>query len=201
MFSEIHAATAPQSLSATAPVESRGTRFGRVVRLATFLSFALGSVVGCSEADEDSDDPEATESEVSEGEPDDSGEAVITVTVDDGTVYELTDIRSCETSATHPSRYPLDNGYGISGWTADGAFRFRVGRAGLDDDDSVFSGSMEGHFDAQGGNNTMTYSLAAESSTLLADGATVTGSASSRAIGPTRPHGDNPVFTLEARCK
>ncbi len=160
------------------------------------LVLALGS--GCGPAEEESSATGA-DSEAGEEQPGGESNAKITVTVDDGTVYEL-EVRSCDTSATDPSGFPLSNGYVLSGKTADGEVDVFVSRAGLEDDDAVFSGAVEGDFDEEGRNAKMLYSLDRETLTLQIDGAKVAGSVGSRAIGPTRPHGDNPVFTIDADC-
>lgn len=169
-----------------------------LLRSATILGLAL-TLCACDPADEESGatDTEATETESgSEGE----GDARITVTVDDGTVYELVDVTSCETSATNPSGFPLANGYDLAGKTADGEFGLTAIRAGLDDENAVFSGAFEGDFDENGLNSMMVYRFDQDSLTLTVDGANVTGTVGSTAIAPTRPHGDNAVFTIDARC-
>jgi len=161
------------------------------------LILGLGLASACDSAQEGAQD---TGTEASGDEAEREGTARITVTVDDGTVYEI-EVRSCDTSATDPSGFPLSNGYVLSGQTADGEVELFVSRAGLEDDDAVFSGAVEGDFDEEGSNAKMLYSFHQETLTLQIDGAKVTGSVGSGAIGPTRPHGDNPVFTIDADCE
>ncbi len=175
-------------------------QIGLSLRSATVLVLVLSSA--CDSADEGAD---ATDAEVdgtgTEGDSEGGGsEARIIVTVDDGTVYELVDVTSCETSATNPSGFPLDNGYDLAGKTADGAFGLTAIRAGLDDENAVFSGAVEGGFDENGLNATMLYRFNVDSLTLVVDGTDVTGTVGSDAVAPTRPHGDNAVFTIDARC-
>lgn len=171
-------------------------QIGLSLRSATVLVLVL--VSACDTADEGAD---ATDTEVDgTGTEGGSGDATIIVTVDDGTVYELVDVTSCETSATNPSGFPLDNGYDLAGKTADGAFGFTAIRAGWDDENAVFSGAVEGGFDENGLNATMLYRFNADSLTLVVDGTDVTGTVGSDAIAPTRPHGDTAVFTIDARC-
>ena len=163
---------------------------------ALILGLGLALASACDSAQEG----EETDTEASGDEAGGESTARITVTVDDGTVYEL-DVRSCDTSVTDPSGFPLSNGYVLSGETVDGEVDVFVSRAGLEDDDTVFSGSIEGDFDEEGRNAKMLYSFDRDTLTLQIDGAKVTGSVGSRAIGPTRPHGDNPVFTFDADCE
>lgn len=164
------------------------------------LGIVLALTAACDSADGESG---ATDSETSEtesgGDGEGEGSGRITVTVDDGTVYEL-DVRSCDTSITDPSALPLSNGYILSGLSTDGAIDLFVSRAGIDDDSVFQSGNIEGDFDEDGLNALMVYAFLPDTLTLQVDGANVAGSATARAVGPTRTHGDNPVFTIEASC-
>lgn len=179
----------------------RSPQSGSLARYASVTGLVLALATACDSADED---PGATDTEDAEtesaSEGDAQGTASITVTVEDGTVYEL-DVRSCDTSVTDPSALPLSNGYILSGQTPDGGIDLFVSRAGLDDESVFESGSIEGDFDENGLNARMVYSFLPETLTLQIDGGTVMGSVSARAVGPTRPHGDNPVFTIEASCE
>jgi hypothetical protein len=160
-----------------------------------------------SGSDDASGEDEGTDSEAgadegtdeSASEADTTG-ASITLTLDDGTVYEIVDISSCETSATDPSGLPLPSGYDLTGRTSDGAIRFQATRAGFDEDGAIFSGVLEGEFDDEGQNATMLYALDGTGLELSVDGATVSGAIASKAVAPTRPHGDNPLITVDATC-
>ncbi len=173
------------------------------LRSARLLGLVLALTPACDSGDGDSGaaDTEADETDSGgDGGGESEGNARITVTVDDGTVYEL-DVRSCDTSVTDPSGFPLSNGYVVSGLSTDGSIDLFVSRAGFDDEPAMQSGSIEGDFDEDGQNARMIYAFAADTFTLQIDGANVSGSASARAVGPTRTHGDNPVFTIDARCE
>lgn len=175
------------------------TQIRQLLRSAALFGLVLPFSPACDPAEEESDETaaEAGETESSGGE----GDARITVTVDDGTVYELVDVTSCETSATNPSGFPLANGYDLAGKTADGEFGITAIRAGLDDENAVFSGAFEGDFDENGLNSRMVYRFDQDTLTLMVDGADVAGTVGSTAIAPTRPHGDNAVFTIDAQCE
>lgn len=170
-----------------------------ILRCAGTLGLALALAAACDSGD---DARAATDTEMGGAETDDSGgsEGTITVTVDDGTIYELVEVSSCDTSFTDPSGLPLSNGYDLTGRTADGAFLLTVGRAGFDDTSVVFAGSLEGDFDDEGKNAKMLYRLDRDTLDLTVDGANVTGSVGVEAIGPTRPHGDAALITIDARC-
>lgn len=121
------------------------------------------------------------------------------MTIDDGTVYEFT-LSSCKTQDTDPSGYPISNGFDLFGKTADGEFGMQFIRAGFDDDTAKVTGSLEGDFDDEGKNEKMLYSVKFETDDLTASGTEIAGSFDIRAIGPTRPHGDETSATLEASC-
>ena len=169
-------------------------------RTAAVLGLLITLSAACDPADGESS---ATDTEAGGDETQGMGEggARITVTVDDGTVYELTDVTSCDTSVTNPSGFPLSNGYDLAGSTADGAFGLTAIRAGLDEENAVFSGAVEGDFDENGLNSKMVYRFDQDALTLFVDGANVAGTVGSDAIAPTRPHGDHAVFTIDARCE
>ncbi len=95
----------------------------------------------------------------------------------------------------------LPTGYDLTGFTADGEFRIGVGRAGFSDEETIFSGLLEGDFDDAGNNAKMIYSFSGiDGSEFVVDGANVDGSAPISAIGPTRPHGDDSTVTIDADC-
>ncbi|UJH71046.1 hypothetical protein [Ornithinimicrobium sp. INDO-MA30-4] len=100
-----------------------------------------------SQVEEDVAEPdEADETEVEETEAESEaarGSGSGTVTMGDGTVYEIVNLTQCDTSATDPSGFPLETGYGIYGSTADGTVEIFFSRAGLDDDDAFFGGGIE----------------------------------------------------------
>ena len=168
---------------------------------------ADSSTVEPGETESGSVDPsgedEGTDSEVGADESASEADATaasITLTMEDGTVYEIVDISSCDTSATDPSGLPLPSGYDLTGRTSDGAIRFQATRAGFDEDGAVFAGVLEGGFDDEGKNATMLYALDGTGLELSVDGATVSGAIGSKAVAPTRPHGDNPLITVDASC-
>lgn len=157
---------------------------------------ALLAAPACDGGGADEEASSATES------PGDStGSAIITVTIDDGTIYDFVDVSSCETNETHPDSFPFMNSYDLDGRTDDDAFLLSVARVPLDEKNAIFSGGLEGDFDSEGKNPQMIYVLDEDSLTLTVDGARVTGSADASALGPTRPHGDAPVITIDARCE
>ncbi|MBV1857893.1 MAG: hypothetical protein KUG77_05730 [Nannocystaceae bacterium] len=169
-------------------------------RTPAVLGLLIALSAACDPADGESAGTD-TEPDGDETQDMGEGEARITVTVDDGTVYELTDVTSCATSVTDPSGFPLSNGYDLAGRTADGAFGLTAIRAGLDEENAVFSGAVEGDFDDNGLNSKMVYRFDQNALTLLVDGASVAGTVGSDAVAPTRPHGDHAVFTIDARCE
>ncbi|MEM9132695.1 MAG: hypothetical protein AAF962_10405 [Actinomycetota bacterium] len=128
-----------------------------------------------------------------------SGGGSGTVTVGDGTVYEITDLSSCITGATDPDALP-STGYDLIGRTADGAWLFTAIRAGFSDDETLFSGALEGGFDADGKNASIIYPLRGDGSTLVVDGGTVTGTVEAKPLGPNQPHGDETTFTVDFSC-
>ena len=138
--------------------------------------------------------------DTSEPESDGDGDASAIITIDDGVVYELVELSSCDTSATDPSGLPIATGYDVTGWTADRSIRFSATRAGFDEDGAIFAGLLEGGFDADGKNASMLYSLDGPGLDLVVDGATISGTIGSKAITPDRPHGDTPLITVDVRC-
>lgn len=200
---------------------SHGDRIPALLAIGAVGALALASC-GSDEASDDATDG-ATEEAISEAadtddeigdqsvvaedavdESDDaatqSGAGSITLTVEDGTVYEFTVVTSCDTSATDPSGFPLTNGYDLGGRTADGEFSFTAGRAGFDDENAIFVGALEGDFDDEGKNSKMIYTLRGDGDDLTADGASVSGTVEAAPIGPTRPHGDATTITVDATC-
>lgn len=159
------------------------------------------------------DDPAASPDAVESGAPEDatevadpvggadevasSGGSATTLTMADGTAYEFV-MSICETSNTDD--FVLPDSYELLGATADGAFRFSLTRAGLDEDFISQVGTLEGDFDDSGQNELMLYTADLDDEPLPVDGAVVSGTFLMNAIGPTRPHGDQVEATLEARC-
>ncbi|MEM9033707.1 MAG: hypothetical protein AAGA99_21565 [Actinomycetota bacterium] len=119
----------------------------------------------------------------------------------DGTVYEFTDVTTCDTSATAPDSLPIPNGYDILASTADGDFQFYAARGGLNENAILFSASISGDFDDQGRNGQIRYDIEGDGTDLVVDGAQVSGTATMRASdAPGRPHGEETTITVEARC-
>lgn len=127
-----------------------------------------------------------------------SGSGSGTLTMDDGTVYELT-MSSCETSATDSAALPLSNGYNLTGRTADEAFVFNATRAGFDDEGAVEVAGLEGGFDANGKNASILYANVGALE-LTIDGANVSGPLAMRQIIPGGPHGAETNATVDVRC-
>jgi hypothetical protein len=127
-----------------------------------------------------------------------SGPGVTTITMSDGTVYAI-ELSSCDTTSTD-SAFLLPDSYDISGRTSDGAIRFYMARAGLSEDFITQIATLEGDFDEGGQNAALLYSDINDSYDLTVDGANVSGTFSLRAIGPTRPHGDEVGVTVDVRC-
>ncbi len=154
--------------------------------------------VGAS-ADDGSDAP-ASEDDSNTDDDGSGGDGTGTLTMADGTVYEF-ELTTCETSNTDSAALPLSNGYDAFGKTSDGAFSLQIIRAGFDDENAVMSGGLEGDFDDNGQNAGILYAADADSLNLLTvDGANVSGEISFRGIGPTGPHGDDAVGTVEVSC-
>ncbi len=125
------------------------------------------------------------------------GSGTATLTMVDGTTYEFV-MSTCETSNTDDFEIP--DSYDLFGTTADGAFRFSLTRAGLDQDFITQVGTLEGDYDENGQNEQMLYKADLDTEPLTVDGAIVSGSFLMDAIGTTRPHGDQVAVILDARC-
>lgn len=198
----LHASSRPTSHSG----RSAAVVFGLVCALAV-SSCGSGSDAASDTdtSDDTASDDTAADDGATQDAPDaeaqpDGGSATIVLTLDDGTVYEMTDVTSCDTSDTDPSGFPLSNGYDLTGRTDAGDFAFTATRAGIDDENSVFAGALEGDFDDEGKNGQMLYSLAGDGSDLTADGTAVSGTIEARAIAPNQPHGDSTMITVDANC-
>jgi hypothetical protein len=156
-------------------------------------SGALGS-------DDGSSDTPADDSGASGSDDGSGGDGTGTLTMTDGTVYEF-EMTTCDTSNTDPAALPLSNGYDVFGKTSDRAFSLQIIRAGFDDENPVTSGGLEGDFDENGQNAGILYAVNSDSlNVLTVDGAKVSGEVSFRGIGPTGPHGDDAVGTVEVSC-
>ena len=154
---------------------------------------------GTTEGSTASDVDTAEAGSEAEGAGETSSGGTATLTTADGTVYEFV-LTTCDTSDTEPNALPLDNGYDIFGRTADSGFEVQLIRAGFTNDDVVFAGGLEGDFDGEGKNAKMIYSASGETVALTATGTEISGAVTFRAIGPTRPHGDETEATLDAQC-
>ena len=149
--------------------------------------------------DEAGESGSASDDEAPGGESDGSasGEGTGTLTMADGTGYVFA-MTTCETSNTDD--FVLPDSYDLFGSTADGAFRFALIRAGLDEDFISHVGNLEGDFDEEGKNDQLLYVAQLDDTPLTVDGAVVSGSFVMRAIGPTRPHGDEIEAIVDVRC-
>ena len=126
-----------------------------------------------------------------------SGDGFATLTLADGTTYEFA-MPTCETSNT--DEFVIPDSYELAGATADGAFRFSLTRAGLDETFITQVGTLEGAFDESGQNNQLLYVADLGDEPLSVDGANVSGTFLMNARAPERPHGDQVEATLDARC-
>lgn len=147
--------------------------------------------------------PEPSTDETGDGGSDDgeaaAGTGTGTITTADGTVYDFT-MRSCDTSENGSGTFLIEDAYDLSGSTSDGAFTFGFIRASLEDESVPGVGSFEGDFDDEGKNAKMLYTNGGEPMELAVDGGSVSGTFPVRAIGPTRPHGDNTELTVDISC-
>ncbi|WP_372594945.1 hypothetical protein [Actinotalea sp.] len=122
------------------------------------------------------------------------------ITMDDGTVYTF-EMTTCDTSETVPDEIPLTNGYDLAGTTADGTTDLTLARLGFSPDEvAVTVGSIEGDYDENRQNAELLYAANVEELDLTVSGGSVTGTATMRAVGPNRPHGDQPTATVDVSC-
>lgn len=188
----------------------------RLASLATPRSILLSTVLlaglaACGSGDDSGASSPEPASSADEGTPDGTdgssagdaaseptgGPGTATLTMSDGMIYEF-EMGTCETSNTDDFLIP--DSYDLSGRTADGSFRFSLGRAGLGEDFIVHVGYFEGDFDDEGKNSALLYNAALDDEPLTVDGANVSGTLLMNAIGPTQPHGDQVEAVLDARC-
>lgn len=148
--------------------------------------------------DPDSGDDSGDDSDDDADDGSDGGSASGTVTMADGTVYEL-DVSSCETSSTDPAGFPFPNSFDLQGISDDG-FEFYIASVGLGEEGDVQTGSLEGGFDENGKNATIIYSATMSTATFTVDGADVTGSVDMRGIGPEGPHGKETSADFDFSC-
>jgi hypothetical protein len=128
-----------------------------------------------------------------------SGDGLGIVVTTDGTSYEFV-MSTCDTSENGGNVSDIEDAYDISGRTADQAFYAQFIRAGLDEESVVYAGAIEGDFDDEGKNSKMIYTYVSDTLVLTVDGGNVSGTATLKAIGPTRPHGDQTDVTIDVRC-
>lgn len=157
-----------------------------------------------SQVEEDVAEPdEADETEVEETEAESEaarGSGSGTVTMGDGTVYEIVNLTQCDTSATDPSGFPLETGYGIYGSTADGTVEIFFSRAGLDDDDAFFGGGIEGDFNGDGETDELLYSAQSGTEDISIDGPSAFGTVEVRSLGREDPHGEESTVEIDFTC-
>lgn len=126
-----------------------------------------------------------------------SGPQTATLSLADGTVYELV-VSSCVTNETDSGRLPITNGFEVSGKTADGIFEFSILRGGFDDD-PYQSGNASADFDQSGGQLT-SYNIDVETMVYAVDGAAVSATFTLGEFGKKGIHGDTVEATLDAHC-
>ncbi len=117
----------------------------------------------------------------------------------DGTAYEL-DMSSCETSENGAEGFLIEDGYDVTGRTADDAFLASFNRAGFDEDSVVQIVTLEGDFDENGKNAGILYNNVPDTIDLTVDGGKVTGTVTLKPILPNKPHGDESVATVDISC-
>ncbi len=128
------------------------------------------------------------------------GAGTATVTMADGAVYQFA-MTTCDTSETVPDQIPLTNGYDLAGATSDGEYVLTLARLGFTADAAdVTVGTIAGDFDENGQNEEMLYNAVVAALDLSVDGPRVSGTAEFKAIGPTRPHGDQTTATIDVNC-
>jgi hypothetical protein len=178
---------------------------------ALLLAGSLVTACGDSGDDEDSgatpDDTvvESADESVSEEAtsddaiPDDSsGTGTGTLTMDDGTVFEL-EMSTCDTSENSDS-FAIDDGYDLFGATADGEFRASFNRAGFDEEDIREISTLEGEFDENGNNAELVYQDVEGTMALSVDGGKVSGNLTMQPVGPNNPYGDETEATVDIDC-
>ena len=121
-----------------------------------------------------------------------------TLTVD-GTTYEL-DVSDCEGSNTDSSSFPFPDNFSLSGKAVNADLGFNIARNGPADELFVQVGALEGDGDENGGNENLVYAAQMETLDFTVDGPDVSGSVNVRAIGPTRPYGDETVVDFDFDC-
>lgn len=147
---------------------------------------------------EETDETEVEETEAESEAARGSGSG--TVTMGDGTVYEIVNLTQCDTSATDPSGFPLETGYGIYGSTADGTVEIFFSRAGLDDDDAFFGGGIEGDFNGDGETDELLYSAQSGTEDISIDGPSAFGTVEVRSLGREDPHGEESTVEIDFTC-
>ncbi|WP_436793918.1 hypothetical protein [Actinospongicola halichondriae] len=174
--------------------------------LAAALLAALASCGSDDDADTDAAPDDDTETPADAGSSDDSGSesgdsaaaGASTITVE-GTTYQL-DVSECEGSNTDSSGYPFPDNFALSGTDVDSDLQFYIARNGPADELFVQVGSLQGDFDENGQNEKLLYSAQMDTLDFTVNGPDVSGSVDVRAIGPTRPFGDETVVEFDFDC-
>lgn len=148
--------------------------------------------VTATEVEEVAESEETPEAEASEG-----GAGMAVLTVDDGTVYEF-EMTSCDTS-NNTDIFLIDPGYDLFGRNDDG-FSFGLIRAAFEEPASAL-GDLEGGFDDNGVNPSMSYVIREPESVITLDGNTITGDlVLDGFISSEKTHGDEATATLTVTC-
>lgn len=177
--------------------------------LCLLLGLSLAATtVACGSGDEPDlatpDPPGATAAAETPSDDSPSGDSPTgggtgTVTLSDGTVFDLI-MSTCDTSGNGADGFTVENSYGLTGRTADDAFLVIIGRAGFSADSMVEIATIEGEFDENGRNATLIYHDILDTLALVVDGGHVTGTMSLKPIGPNKPYGDEVEATVDIRC-
>ena len=164
---------------------------------------ALAVVIGACGGSDTGSDTNATEAEApsdapaEEPEPAAGGSGTAVITVDDGTVYEF-EMSGCDTS-NNTDIFLIDPGYDLFGRNDDG-FSFSLIRAAFEEPATAL-GDLEGGFDENGVNPTMSYLIREPESVITLDGNTITGDLVLDGVfSSEKTHGDETTASLTVTC-
>lgn len=194
----------------------RSPRPNPALSLAVVALGAIGGLTACGGSDDEADATPAPQVEDSStnagadapptdtpgpGEVDapTSGSGSGTMTLSDGTTFTFA-MTTCETSENGADGLPLPDSYDLFGATADEAFTMQLIRAGLEEEFTAETASLEGDFDEDGKNAGIIYSKVVDTLDLSVDGGNVSGTVTLSPIGPNRPYGDEVEATVDVSC-
>lgn len=194
----------------------RSTRPNLVLPLALVGFGFIGVLTACGGSGDDSDAAPASDGDETPADADavatptddmgtdgddapTNGEGSGTLTMGDGTTLTFV-MSTCDTSENGADGLPLDDTYDLFGTTADGASQMQLIRAGLEEDFTVETATLEGDFDEEGRNAGVLYSKEVDTLALTVDGGDVSGTVTLTPIGPNRPYGDMIEATIAVSC-